>query len=102
MSGWEEERAEQAFVEGLERALGERIRGDDQFTMRAWGSLANVTWSHPTHGELGLSFRTAGDVLADIYGSGDYMEWYMSSPAGVVDQEFREAMAPEGWTPTTG
>lgn len=99
MSGWEEGLAKQAFAEALERALGERIRKDDHFTMRAWGSMANVTWVHPVHGEHGMSFREAGSVLAAIHRSGTYMDWYMSSAAGVVDPEFRVAMAGEGWKP---
>lgn len=100
MSSWGSELAEQAFAEAIERALGERIRGDEQFTARAWGSMANVTWKHPIHGEDGLTFRGAGMVLADIRGSGSYMDWYMSSADGVVDPEFKDAMALEGWLPS--
>lgn len=102
MSDWQEGRAEEAFIEALNRTLGERIRRDDPFAARAWGSVANVTWSHPVHGELGLSFRAMGKILSDIRGSGSYMDWYLSSPAGVVDQEFREAMAVEDWISTAG
>lgn len=101
MNSWGSELAEQAFAEALERSLGERIRNDEQFTMRAWGSMANVAWKHAVHGEYGLTFRAAGAVLAAIGGSGSYIDWYMSSADGVVDPEFRDAMALEGWAPST-
>jgi hypothetical protein len=99
VSGWEDEGAEQAFEEALERRLGERIRKDDEFTKRAYGSMTNVTWVHPLHGEHGMSFREAGRILASIHRSGGYVDWYCSSPEGVVDREFKEAMADEMWKP---
>ena len=102
---------EDEFENAVERALGERIRlehiGAEPLVPfrtgkgigdRLWGSLANVGWKHTNGDTASYSFRAAGDLVAAIVGEGDYITYYGSAAAGVVDPEVAEAMAREGWT----
>lgn len=107
------------FEAAVERAFGERLRhershgldarkGDNEegglwdrhgLGARLWGSLANIDWIHENGDTAGYSFRAAGDMIAAIVGDGDYMDWYCSSDAGIVDAEVAEGLAREGWRP---
>jgi hypothetical protein len=93
--------ADDLFAQALNRALGARIRESDLVARAVWGSLANCDWYRQTDQgepmEAWYSFRAAGDLIASIRGKGDYMDWYCSAPAGVVDQEVADAMAKEDW-----
>jgi len=87
-----------AFEAAVHRALGERIKADEQMARDMWSALANVDWKHKDGEAPGFSFRTAGGFIAEIRGSGDYMDWYCSGQAGTVTQEIEKAMLAEGWT----
>jgi len=107
------------FEAAVERAFGEQLRherrqgldarkGDEAGSglwdrhgigARIWGSLANVDWVHENGDTAGYSFRAAGDMIAAVVGDGDYIDWYCSSDAGVVDPEVAEGLAREGWRP---
>lgn len=87
------------FEAAVARALGERLKGDEGLCAALWGSITNMEWRHTNGDEAGYSFRAAGDLIAAIRGSGDYMDWYCSGPAGCVSPLVREALAAEGWTP---
>ena len=90
--------AEDRFEATVNRVLGDRIRADDAFAAAMWAALANVDWTADNGDTASYSFRAAGDLVAAIRGSGDYMEWYSSAPEGVVSEEIAEAMRAEGWT----
>lgn len=108
---------EDEFENAVERAMGERLRqehaagadavqadagqadlpGGTALGHRLWGSLANVSWTHENGDTASYTFRAAGDLIAAVIGSGDYMNWYCSHEYGVVDSEIAELMAVQGW-----
>lgn len=88
------------FIFTLERALGDRIRADDEMAAAVWCALSNVTWTHEDGREYGVSFRVAGDVITDIRGDGNYLDWYCVGNPGVIREDIAQAMREEGWKGT--
>ena len=87
---------------GLEATLtgvfGERIKTDDKFCTELWSALANVEWIRLEDGEIeSYSFRAAGGLIAEIRGSGSYMDWYCCGPYAVVSEEIWRTLRKAGW-----
>lgn len=87
-----------AFEQACEAALGEAVRQDDDVAVKLWCALSNIQWHHAEHGEVGYTFRAAGDLVAALRGSGHYMDWYCSGNEGVVDELVGAALGKHGWT----
>lgn len=97
------EGAHGAFEQACERAFGAAIRAEPVGATPGvgtdlWCALANVDWAHPTHGDVGYSFRAAGDLIAALRREGMYMDWYCNGPSGHVAEHIEDALAAEGWT----
>lgn len=85
------------FEQDLAELLGDRLRADLDFAYLVYGSLGNVEWQHK-EATYGCTFRSAGDLIAKIRDQGEsYLDFYCSSPEGVVDEEAAAALATRGW-----
>lgn len=62
----------------LHRLFGKKVRASEEFS-------------------VGYTFRSAGYLIAEIRGGGDYMDWYCFGPDGVVSGEISAAMTEENW-----
>lgn len=89
---------EDRFESTVERLFGPLIRASNDAASEMWSALANVDWRHTDGDEAGYSFRAAGDLVAAVRGSGEYMDWYCSGPYAVVADWIEEGLSSEGWT----
>lgn len=104
--------------------LVEKIRQDDAYAQNFYAALCNQEWYEKDAWEIlqnrtwSCSWRGAGGIVADIRGSGDYMDWYCSGmmtshpsdyvetlterryvSEGTVATQIREDLARLGWYP---
>lgn len=100
MPGGRELDPDDLFEAAVDRVLGDKIRDSDDIATQMWSALANVDWVHDNGDTAGYSFRAAGDLVAAIRGSGNYMDWYCSGPYGQVSALIEDALAAEGWVHT--
>ena len=87
-----------AFETTVDRVLGDKIKADEQMARDMWSALANIEWKHENGDTAGYTFRAAGDLVAAIRGSGDYLDWYCSGPDGHVTDSIAQALRAQGWT----
>jgi hypothetical protein len=95
---------EQKFDDDFRSSFTKRLREDKEFGKELWSALANVTWVHSDdkyEQGCGHSFRSAGGLIASMLCEGDYMDWYCSSPDGVVSDFIRTTMSGLGWCAMT-
>jgi hypothetical protein len=104
----------------------DKIRSDDAYAQNFYAALCNQSWYEQDVWEVlcdrvwSCSWRGSGRIVADIRGSGDYMDWYCSGMAnmnmefepepltepikryvseGTVTDEIRQDLACLGWYP---
>lgn len=58
-----------------------------------WPVLKGDTWS--------CTWRSAGTIVAELRGDGDYMDWYLSGNEGVVVDIIAEDLEKLGWQVVT-
>lgn len=87
------------FDDDVRAAIGSRLRASDEDAVALWSALANVSWFHESapKEDVGYSFRAAGELIAEIRGQSDYMDWYCCGPYATVAPWIGEAMAKLGW-----
>lgn len=100
ISGGRTVNMEDAFEMVVERQLGNLIRDNVIIAEKMWCALANILWKHYKGDTASYSFRAAGDLVAAIRRSGDYMDWYCCGEAAVVSDTVKNALAAEGWFPS--
>lgn len=91
---------EDPFERDVSLLFRDRLLADNTFGHDLWSAMSNIDWRHPEHGNVGPSFRYAGDLIAAILQDPQemaYMRWYCASETGVVSAEIRDAMASKGW-----
>ena len=102
-----------------------RIRQDDAYAQNFYAALCNQSWWEQDAWEIlrdrtwSVSWRTAGGIVADIRGSGDYLDWYCTGsfvwhdrdgyeptpselcyvPEGMITAEIQYDLAQIGWYP---
>ena len=98
-----------------------KIRNDDIYAQNFYAALCNQEWREEDVWEIlqdktwSCSWRSAGGIVADIRGEGDYMDWYCSgslgnpdnhghvprqyASEGTITDEIRRDLARIGWHP---
>jgi len=90
----------QRFENDLRELYSVEIQKNRDFGNELWSALTNVGWMHnddPEQKSHGYSFRSAGGFVASMLADSDYMEWYCSSPEGVVSDRIANDLAQMGW-----
>jgi hypothetical protein len=108
-----------------------KARASDSYAQNVYAALCNMRWQRidtwPILADLywSCSWRSAGGVVADMLGQGDYIDWYCSGignqeagygldsytptpdpdgrdyvPEGVVTEEIRKDFQTLGWIPS--
>lgn len=94
-----------------------KVKESESYSQNLYAALCNNdfaeldnTWSILKEDWWGVSWRTAGGIVANLRNEGDYLDWYCSgipSPddqgqyveEGVVTDEIREDLKKLGWAP---
>jgi hypothetical protein len=80
-----------------------KVQSSDIYARKLYAAMCNIRWQHQEVFSIlknqywTVSWRSAGGIIADIRGEGDYMNWYCSGNEGYVDPEIEQDMAAIGW-----
>jgi hypothetical protein len=119
---WEEEQHEADLEYDLRSTswILHKARTREAYAQNIYAALCNMRWQRIDVMPLlkdeywSCSWRSAGGVVADMLGKGDYIDWYCSGirnreddhvdngfvPEGVVTDEIREDFGAIGWQPS--
>ena len=90
----------QKFEADFRGLFTKQLREDEDFGKELWSALANVKWYHESDNNntgCGYSFRAGGALIASMLCYGDYIDWYCTSPTGVVSEYIADKMMSRGW-----
>ena len=90
--------AQRAFESALALALGPWVHQDRANAQALWSALANIVWTGPEGQRAAFTFREAGHIVAALWGTGSYLDWYCNGPPAVVRDVIAAAMLREGWS----
>jgi hypothetical protein len=105
--------------------LVSKVRDNDVYAQNLYAAMCNQEWQYQdvwtvlTDKTWSCSWRSAGSIIADIRGEGDYMDWYCSGmmqshpdddlvhngkeelrvAEGHITDEIRHDLAEIGWHP---
>jgi hypothetical protein len=76
----------------------EKVRGDDVYAQNLYAAICNnnfqknEVWPTLKNQTWGASWRSAGGIIADMQGKGDYIDWYCSGIKGdaLDDEQFNQ------------
>lgn len=85
------------FEKAIELLFSDKIKNDDEFCKELWSALANVEWINDDSSIFSVGFRYAGALIADIRGSGSYMDWYCSGEYANVSEHIENELNKIGW-----
>lgn len=87
-------------------SIVDKIRTNDTYAQNFYAALCNRSWHEQDAWEIlrdrtwSCSWRTAGSIVADIRGSGDYIDWYCSGMKlghpDDIDLDLSKDYVPEG------
>ena len=98
----------------------DKVRASEGYAQNLYAAMCNQEWQYQdvwcllTDRTWGCSWRTAGAIVADIRGEGDYMDWYCSGSRAwnldddrsngfvsesVITSEIAWDLAQIGWQP---
>jgi hypothetical protein len=82
--------------------LKDKVRARDSYAQNLYAAMCNMEWQKRDVMPIlkderwGCSWRSAGGIIAQIQGKGDYMDWYCSGMGGFAaleDETEEEAQA---------
>lgn len=75
-----------------------KMRASKSYCKKFYAAMCNTDlYKVGSTGEYGYSWRSAGALIADILGEGDYLNWYCSGNEGFVDDEIADDLNAIGW-----
>lgn len=107
------------------QALVAKIRNRKNYAQNLYAAFCNISWRKNAiwpilkDQRFGMSWRASGAFIAQVRGSGDYLDWYCSGirdidwddqvnsrwdnsghvAEGTVTEEIRQDLAKLGWSP---
>lgn len=66
----------------------------DQFAQELYAALCNTEWRFPDGDDMGVSWRSAGGIVADLREMNeDYLDFYCSGGEGNISFAIKEEMS---------
>ena len=73
-----------------------KIKSRDDYAQNLYAAMCNMQWQKTEvmpilKDELwSCSWRSAGGIVAELRGKGDYLDWYCSGMGGLADYDYEE------------